>query len=256
MSDIVQIEPHGRVLRVILNRPEKRNALSAELCRVLVDALESGDRDPGVGAILLSARGKAFCAGMDVSEIGVPSGPGATKEIDRANEQLFTIGARLGKPLIAAVEGAALGGGTGLVANCHIVIASQQATFGLTEIRLGLWPFLVFRAVTTALGERRTIELALTGRTFDAQAACEYGLVHQIAQDVDRVAMDLAASVAAFSPASIRRGLLFVHETRGKDWETAGAIAARMRNEVFQSPDFQERIRAFRERRSRSEPRP
>ena len=245
MSDILQIEPHGRVLRLILNRPEKRNALNAALCRELVAAIETAGRDPAVGAILLSGRSKSFCAGMDVSEVG----PGTTGEIGLVNEQLFTIGARLGKPLIAAVEGAALGGGTGLVANCHIVIASEHATFGLTEIRLGLWPFLVFRAVATALGERRTIELALTGRTITARAAREYGLVHEITHDLDAVAMELAAAVAAFSPTAIRRGLMSVQETRGKDWETAGAIARRIRNEVFESPDFQEGIRAFRERR-------
>lgn len=250
MSHLVEIEPHGRVLRVILNRPEKRNALNAQLCRDLVAALEDANRDPGVGAILLSGSGKAFCAGMDISEIGAPSGPESADEIGQLHEQLFTIGARLGKPLIAAVEGAALGGGTGLVANCHIVVSSERATFGLTEIRLGLWPFLVFRAVAAALGERRTIEMALTGRTIDARAAREYGLVHEIAPDLDRAAMDSAAFVAAFSPTSIRQGLRFVHETRGKDWETAGTIGRRIRNEVFASPDLREGIRAFREKRA------
>jgi len=245
MSDILQIQPQGRVLHLILNRPEKRNALNAQLCRDLVEALENADRDPGVGAILLSAQGKSFCAGMDVSEIG----PETTEEIGRVHEQLFTAGARLGTPLIAAVDGAALGGGTGLVANCHIVIASGQATFGLTEIRLGLWPFLVFRAVAVALGERRALEMALTGRIIDARAAREFGLVHEIAEVPLQAGMELAASVAAYSPTSIRRGLMFVHETRGKDWETAGAIGRRIRNEVFESPDLHEGIRAFRERR-------
>ena len=85
------------------------------------------------------------------------------------HEQLFTIGVRLEKPMVAAVHGAALGGGTGLVANCHVVVALRDAAFGLTEIRLGLWPFLVFRAVAAALGERRAMELALTGRVFRAR---------------------------------------------------------------------------------------
>ena len=249
MSDILQIARRGRVLHVTLNRPEKRNALSAQLCRELAETLENAESDPSTGAILLSANGKTFCAGMDVAEIGPAASP-ETAEIDRANERLFTIGARLSKPIVAAVEGAALGGGTGLVANCHIVIASEQATFGLTEIRLGLWPFLVFRAVATALGERRTLELALTGRIFDAREAREYGLVHQIApNNAGAAARELADSVAGYSPTSIRHGLTFVRETRTRDWESAGAIARRMRNEVFESPDFREGIRAFREKR-------
>ena len=78
------------------------------------------------------------------------------------------------KPIVAAVAGPALGGGTGLVANCHVVIAGPNATFGLTEIRLGLWPFLVFRAVAAAAGERRALELALTGRIFDAREAANW----------------------------------------------------------------------------------
>jgi len=245
MSDILQLEPHGLVLRVILNRPDKRNALNADLCRELVAAFDAAERDSSVGAILLSGRGKAFCAGMDVSEVTAAT----TDEIGRVHEPLFTVGARLAKPLIAAVEGAALGGGAGLVANCHIVLASEHATFGLTEIRLGLWPFLVFRAVSAALGERRTVELALTGRTITARAARDYGLVHEITHDLDEVAMELASSVAAHSPTAIRSGLSFVHQARGQDWENAGAMARRIRNEVFESADFREGIQAFRERR-------
>jgi enoyl-CoA hydratase/carnithine racemase len=245
MSDILRIEPHGRVLRVVLNRAEKRNALNVALCRELVEALESADRDGGVGAILMTANGKSFCAGMDVSEIG----PRTSEEIADAHERLFTVGNRLTKPLIAAVDGSALGGGMGLVANCHIVIASDHATFGLTEVRLGLWPFLVFRAVAAAVGERRAIELALTGRTVSARVAHDIGLVHEITHDLGEVSFELAASIAAFSPTAIRQGMLFVQQTRGKDWVTAGAIGRRMRNEVFESPDFQEGIQAFREKR-------
>ncbi len=172
MSDTVHTVSDGRLLRLTLNRPQKRNALNLELCRALVEALEGADRDPKIGAILLSANGPSFCAGMDLHEIDhVDDGA-----LSLVHEQLFTIGARLSKPLVAAVHGAALAGGTGLVANCHIVVASEDATFGLTEIRLGLWPFLVFRAVAAAIGERRATELSLTGRIFGAGEAQEIGL--------------------------------------------------------------------------------
>ena len=133
-----------------------------------------------MGAILLTANGKAFCAGMDLAEIAQAA---HAEEIDAVHEQLFTIGARLAKPLVAGVHGAALGGGTGLVANCHIVVAGPEASFGLTEIRLGLWPFLVYRAVAGALGERRTLELSLTGRIFGPGEARDLGLAHEVAED-------------------------------------------------------------------------
>jgi enoyl-CoA hydratase/carnithine racemase len=245
MSDLLEISRTGRVLTVRLNRPEKRNALSAELCRLLVRALEDANSDPGVGAIVLAANGPVFCAGMDLAEVR-PDNP---EEINLAHEQLFTIGARLTTPLIGVIAGPALGGGAGVVANCHIAIAADHATFGLTEIRLGLWPFLVFRAVTAAVGERRALEMALTGRTFGAHLAREVGLVHEIAHDPPARAREIADAIAASSPTSIRAGMTFVQEVRGAGWKEAGEIAARIRNEVFQSADFREGLAAFREKR-------
>jgi enoyl-CoA hydratase/carnithine racemase len=249
MSGTLHTVSHGRLLRLALNRPDKRNALNLELCRALVEALEAADRDPGVGAILLTGNGKSFCAGMDLHEIADAHTGADTGAISQVHEQLFTIGSRLGKPLIAAVQGGALAGGTGLAANGHVVIASPDATFGLTEIRLGLWPFLVFRAVTAAVGERRTVELALTGRIFGAAEARELGLVHEVAADLEARALEVGVALAESSPTAIQSGLRCVKEVRGKDWKAAGEFSQRARREVFESADFQEGIRAFREKR-------
>ncbi|HEV3333246.1 MAG TPA: enoyl-CoA hydratase-related protein [Bryobacteraceae bacterium] len=245
MAEILESSRQGRLLRLALNRPEKRNALSAQLCRELVHTLESAQSDPQIGAVLLTGNGKHFCAGMDLSEVGTL----ANNEINTGQEQLFTIGSRLSKPLIAAVHGAALGGGMGLVANCHVVAASEEATFGLTEIRLGLWPFLVFRALSAGLGERRTVELSLSGRIFGAQEAKQIGLVHEVTADLEKRSVDMAAAIAESSPTAIHSGLTFVQEVRGRDWSTAGEIARRIRDEVFESADFAEGVRAFREKR-------
>jgi enoyl-CoA hydratase/carnithine racemase len=253
MNDTLHTVSDGRLLRLTLNRPQKRNALNLELCRALVATLEAADRDPKLGAILLNANGKSFCAGMDLHEIAVPEIDHDDGALGMVHEQLFTIGGRLSKPLIAAVHGAALAGGTGLVANCHIAIASEDATFGLTEIRLGLWPFLVFRAVAAAVGERRTIELSLTGRILGAAEAHEFGLVHQVvsgdAASLEAQALEVASAIAESSPTAVQSGLRSVQAARGKDWKQAGEIAQRVRREVFGSPDFQEGIRAFGEKR-------
>ena len=250
MSDVLQIQRDGRLLRIALNRPEKRNALNLELCRRLVDAVESANHDPTVGAILLTGNGKCFCAGMDLAEIADAD----TGAITDVQEQLFTIGSRLTKPLVAAVQNASLAGGTGLVTNCHIVIARDDAVFGLTEIRLGLWPFLVFRSIAAALGERRAIELALTGRIFGATEAKEMGLIHEVTPHLEKRAADVASALAESSPTAIRSGLTFVHEIRGRDWKTAGEIARRIRDEVFESKDFKEGLQAFLEKRTPSWP--
>jgi enoyl-CoA hydratase/carnithine racemase len=242
MSDILEISRSGRVLTLHLNRPDKRNALSAELCRQLADAMDEGDSDPTVGAIVLAANGPAFSAGMDLAEIRADN----PEEINVAHERLFTAGARLVKPLIGAVAGPALAGGTGLVANCHIAVGAEHATFGLTEVRIGLWPFLVFRAVTAAVGERRALEMALSGRTIGAHEAKEMGLIHEVTHDAAGRAHAIAEGIAVSSPTAIQSGMCFVREVRGRSWKDAGEIAKRCRDELFQSADFQEGIRAFR----------
>ncbi len=249
MSEILQTVQQGRLLRVILNRPEKRNALNSELCCSLVDALERADADPGIGAILLTGNGKSFCAGMDLAEVTSVD----TGDLADVHERLFTIGARMTKPLIAGVQGAALAGGTGLVANCHIAIAEAHATFGLTEIRIGLWPFLVYRAVCAAIGDRRTLDLALTGRIISAREAYDFGLVGSLGVDAEKDSLAVAQALAASSRVAIETGMRYVRETKGMGWEAAGAAARRVRDQVFASPEFQEGIRAFLQNKGKPE---
>jgi enoyl-CoA hydratase/carnithine racemase len=240
---MLNVSQEGRVLRLELDRPEKRNALNGELCVQLALAIEAGNRDRTVGAILLSGAGKSFCSGMDLTE--------RDRDLEEAHERLFTIRRRIATPIVAAVHGAALAGGMGLAAIAHIVIASEEATFGLTEIRIGLWPFVIFRAVELAVGERRAVELALTGRIFNAREAEAIGLAHEVtgAAEFEEHALALAASIADSSWESMRIGLWFVEETRGLDWDQAGAIARRSRRELLETPDFEEGVRAFREKR-------
>lgn len=245
MSDILLSETHGRVVRLVMNRADKRNALSAALCRELVDSVHRANRDPNVGAIVLAANGPVFSAGMDLQELGQVD----QESLSTIQEQLFSMSTHLATPVVAAVDGPALGGGFGVVANAHIVIASERARFGLTEIRLGLWPFLIYRALEAALGERRVVELALTGRIIDVQEAKLAGLVQQIDQDPNAKAMEIADQLANSSAPAVRGGLNFIQEARDKDWEMAGMIARSMREELFQSPDFAEGVRAFREKR-------
>jgi enoyl-CoA hydratase/carnithine racemase len=240
----------GRVLRITLNRPEKRNALNLALCEELVRAIDSADPDPTVGAIVLNANGPAFCAGMDLKE-SVDVDP---EQLAGIHERLFTTIHRISTPMIAAVHGAALAGGTGLVANAHIVFATPEASFGLTEIRIGLWPVLIFRAVEHAIGERRTVELSLTGREFKAAAALDYGLVSELVEDPLPRAMGMAQVIAGFSPIAVAQGLDFVHQIRGREWEQAGRIGREIRERLMAGEDFKEGTRAFLEKRQPSWP--
>jgi enoyl-CoA hydratase/carnithine racemase len=164
---------------------------------------------------------------------------------------VFTLGLRLTKPIVAAVQGPALAGGTGLVANAHIVVAAHGSSFGLTEIRIGMWPFVIYRAVAAAVGDRRALELALTGKVFGVNEAVQYGLVHEVVPPVeleDR-AEAIALHVAAQAREVVMRGMSFVRQSRLLTWRETADLAQSLRAENFASPDFQEGVRAFLEKR-------
>jgi enoyl-CoA hydratase/carnithine racemase len=248
MSGNLEISREERVLRVLLDRPEKRNALTLEMCRELAAALEDAELDDAIGAVLLEAKGNVFCAGMDLDEALA----GEADEHVAVHERIFTIGARLRVPVIAAVAGPALGGGVGLVANAHTVVAAQGSSFGLTEIRLGMWPFVVYRAVAAAIGERRALELSLSGRIFGTQEALAWGLAHHVvpAFELDDRAYAIASAISNFSRDAIRRGMSFAHDSRGLSWKEQALLAAIARKPLFEGADFREGVEAFRQKRA------
>jgi len=220
---MLTLNTEGQVRHLRLNRPEKRNALSFELCRELTAALDGADQDPAIHAILLTAEPPAFCAGMDLKEVGVVP----ESEVSLVHDALFTAGARVATPIVAAVNGAAIAGGTGLVANAHMVVAHPDAKFGLTEIKIGLWPLLVFRAMVQAIGQRRALEWSLTGRTITAEEAQRAGLVSEIHPNPDEQAGEIAQTIACYSRQAVRCGFDY---TRG---EQSGERARQLRAELL-----------------------
>ena len=247
---MIELAQEARVLTITLNRPERRNALNLKICRDLTDAFDRADTDRSIGAIVLNANGPVFCGGMDLKEVLEIN----ENQLVAVHERLFTTIQRMRTPIVAAVHGSALAGGTGLVANAHIVIAKPDTIFALTEIRIGLWPVLIFRSVAHAMGERRTVELALTGRDFSAAEAMDYGLVTEIAEDPLQRATELARELSGFSPIALRAGLDYVHQIRGLDWENAGRVGRVTRDRLLSSDDFKEGSRAFLEKRQPSWP--
>jgi enoyl-CoA hydratase/carnithine racemase len=241
------VEQHQRVLHLTLNRPGKRNALAAALSSQLVKAIRDAQGQPDVGCILLSAAGSVFCSGMDLDEATDPHGP----ELAQIHEELFSIGSHSLKPIIVAVNGAALGGGLGLIAQGHVVITSELAVFGLPEIRIGLWPFFVFRAVEAAIGARRTLELSLTGQMFHSNEALDWGLAHKLcpAAELAARADAMARDMAKMSPLALSSGMQYFRGSRGKSWSEAGELASALRGKLMESDDFKEGIAAFKQKR-------
>lgn len=243
MTNVIETKHEGRVLRVCLNRPAQRNSLTVNLCKELVQAFDRAQKDVTVGSVLLTGLGDSFCAGMEINEVA----KGDVASISRVQETLFTIGARLTKPLIGAVQGVALGSGMGLVANCHIAIAAENATFGLTGIRFGLWPFVIFPAVAAAVGQRRALALTMTGETINADEALRIGLVHQVVPiaEVEQRALDIAQTVSNFSLHAMHCGLGFSHEIQGQSWKTASCTGSRVREQYLKGAEFQADLSAF-----------
>jgi enoyl-CoA hydratase/carnithine racemase len=187
-----RIEQDGRLRRITLAAPEKRNVLDREATSALLSELTEAAADAGTGAILLEADGPVFCAGAECED-----------------DQLFTIRERLGKPLIVAVQGAAISGGLAIVASAHIAVAAQGSTFGFLDIREGRWNRRVYRAIAGAIGERRALEIGMTGRIFSTQDAMAWGLIQQVAPafELDDRAMEIGTAVANANPDAIREAL-------------------------------------------------
>lgn len=237
----LEVAQYGRVLEITFNRPEKRNALSHDMCAGLVSLCE--DTDASVGAIVWKAKGAVFCSGMDLEDATV----GATE----VHGKLFTLGQRVKKPIIAAVGGPALGGGLGLVANSHIAVAAHGAQFGLTEIRVGMWPFVIYPAIERVFGARRSLDLALSSKIFNTPEAMAWGLVSEVVPPIeldDRVDA-IANTLANASSETIERGMGFVAALQGKPLDEQIALALEVRAQQFSSPDFAEGVKAFQEKR-------
>jgi enoyl-CoA hydratase/carnithine racemase len=244
MNESLLISSHGRLRRLTLNRPEKRNALNTTLCRCLVEALQAAAADRTVGAILLDANGKDFCSGMDLQEaVGADA-----NELLPVQQELFWIGERLRKPMVSAVQGAALAGGLGLALNAHVVVASTGARFGLPEVRVGMWPYLIFPIVAAAVGSRKTTELALTARIVEMEEACRIGIVDVVTEpgELRDRAEQIATEMAEGSVTAIQRGLTYTQQVLGLGPAAAAELAGRFRLEAHTSADFKEGVRAFR----------
>jgi methylglutaconyl-CoA hydratase len=241
------------VLTLTFDQPERRNALDYPRVAELVAALRQADADPDVRAVVLTGEGVAFSAGGDIGQFREELTADAHAHWASGDgwAELFTLMPRLAVPVIAAVNGHALAGGCGLVALCDLAVAAEGATFGLTEIRIGLFPIVVLPAVRRVIGERATRELALTGRTIDAGEAARLGLVNRVvpAESLAKEAATLAAGLAANPRAVVALGKRLLAETADLPYERAVEHARAMRGVFLATDELAEGVQAFLEKR-------
>ena len=242
---------------VTLDRPEIHNAFDDRLIADLTLALEALGADDEVRALLLTGRGKSFSAGADLNWMRRSADYGEDENLKdaRALAKLMSTLDRLPKPTVAKVNGAALGGGVGLVCGCDIAVAAEHARFGTTEVKLGIMPSVIGPYVIRAIGARAARRIMLTGERFDAAEAQRLGLVHQVAeadaldQTVEAVIKELLGS----GPGAVLATKTLIRDLGGRPIsddvidETAKRIAA-----LRATPEAKEGLGAFLEKRSLS----
>jgi methylglutaconyl-CoA hydratase len=184
MSDPVRYEQQATAAILTLNRPERRNALSRDLITTLTTAVVQARDDPAVRCVVLTGAGVAFCAGMDLAELQESlanrSDPRTIEEDARSLGRLYDLIAMLPKPTVAAVNGAAVAGGAGLVSACDLAVAAATAKFGYPEVRRGLVAAMVLPYLLRHVGERLARYLLLTGELIDAAEAQRTGLINAV----------------------------------------------------------------------------
>ncbi|WP_329246708.1 enoyl-CoA hydratase/isomerase family protein [Actinoallomurus sp. NBC_01490] len=207
-EQVLLVEDRDAVRVLTLNRPHKRNALNTALTRALDDALTAADRDPDVRAVVLTGNGRGFCAGADLSEFSAltPDNPEAVLERADLTARLQTRMQRMGVPVVAAVRGAAVGGGAGLAIGADMTVAGTDLKFGYPELRHSIVPALVMTGLQRQLGRKLAFEMISTGRLLTAAEAAEQGLVNRVVEpdEVVPAAMEIARQWAAVEPRAIR----------------------------------------------------
>ncbi len=248
----VQLTYEGPVALVTLNRPEKRNAISFELIDDLLRALEEV-ASSDVIVLIITGAGKAFCSGMDLENLKALLGrtPEQNLQDSQTMVKLFRSLYEFPKITIAAVNGPAIAGGTGLALLCDFTLAVPEAKFGYTEVRIGFVPAIVSTFLLRQVGEKQARDLLLTGRLFDAEEAMRLGLLNEIVlpENLMERARALAQALLANSAASLRatKKLLTDHARAEIDAQIEAAV--RENAAIRSTADFREGITSFLEKR-------
>jgi methylglutaconyl-CoA hydratase len=253
VSGLVAVSRQAEVLRVALDRPDVRNALSSELAAELGAAFGAVAREPGVRVVILEGRGRDFCAGADLRDMK-RMGEAAPEE-NRADAMRLAAAFRAiwscPRPVVARVTGNVLGGGIGLVAACDVAIVSTDATFAFREVRLGILPAVISPYVVRRIGAGAARRLFLTGESFGAEEAVALGLCARSVDpdDLDAVVGRTVDELLQGSPDAQSRIKRLLDAVSGASLDEAAALAAGFIADARASDEGREGLRAFLEKR-------
>jgi methylglutaconyl-CoA hydratase len=252
----IEVKREGAVARVWLDRPEQHNALSADLLAAVADAFHTLAHDPAVRVVVLGGRGPSFCAGADIAVMKASANASFDENLAEAKRLagLFAGVADFPKPVIGRVHGNVLGGGVGLTCACDIVVSSDDARFGLTEVRLGILPAIISPYVIRRLGDARARELMLTGERFDAATALRVKLVHHVVPvaELDAKVEERVQALLAGAPHAQGRIKMLLELWGDVGWEEYRAALPRTLAEVRSGDEAREGLAAFFEKKKPS----
>ena len=251
-DDSVLASVEDGIARVTLNRPEVRNALSQRLVRNIEAALEAYETDPAARVIVLAGAGdRAFCAGADLKGVGDRGTTLQARESFSGLARILELITRMRTPVIVQVHGFALAGGCGLAVGCDLVVASDDAVFGLPEIKVGLLPLMVMAPILRAVGRKRGLLMILSGETVTAREAFDMGLVSRVVPraDLERETTALARKLAGFSPTAIALAKEAAYTIQDMEYGKSLRYLRELITLVGLSDDAKEGIAAFFEKR-------
>jgi enoyl-CoA hydratase/carnithine racemase len=240
----------GPVTTILLNRPEKRNALSLDLMLELTQCLEAIGRNREARAVVLRAAGKAFCSGHDLGEMIGRDIAEYRRIFDVCSELMLKVQA-IPQPVIAEVQGIATAAGCQLVATCDLAVAAEEAVFATPGVKIGLFCTTPMVALTRAVGRKRALQMLLTGQFVDARTAAEWGLINQVvpAAELQAVTRNLACKIAEASPLVVGIGKQAFYTQIDLDQPKAYGYAKEVMSLNALAADAQEGISAFLEKR-------
>jgi len=250
---VVEVVRDGPVARVWLNRPEQHNALAPELTAGITEVFTALGADDAVRVVVLGGRGPSFCAGADIGMMKASAGASFEQNLAEAERLagVFHLIAACPKPVVGRLHGGVYGGGVGLACVCDVPVASDDARFGLTEVRLGILPSIISAYVVRRLGDANARELMLTGERFDAAAALRYGVIQHLvtAAELDAKVEERVTALLAGAPGAQRRTKELLFRYGELPWPEYRASLPRTLAEVRATDEAKDGLAAFFEKR-------